>query len=272
MQLGYNVPDSLTKIRIAPHVCCSANSYYNISENYISMGSEWFNGNSSVPCCEDADVILHEYAHAIQQLFTKTGMATSYTEVLSVREGSADYWTTSYKRSLNPDNWAEFEIWVSMGIPERRLNVDRVYNPYLQPGYSGGVIWGSALMKIWEDLGRDITDQLFLEAHLIWGIEPFLKDAATAFMKADLNLYKGSHLCQIYARFQEHGLIDTNQIINTTSFVNQIVNSNKIVFSCSDLNAQDVTVQSGKLTLDAAGTTRIISDFKVDLGAQLEIK
>jgi hypothetical protein len=128
-------------------------------------------------------------------------------------------------------------------------------------------------MKIWGDLGRDITDKLFLESHLIWGYSPTLRDAATAFMKVDLNLYSGSHLCQIYSRFQEHGLIDTNQIIKTTSFVNQIVSTNKIVFSCSDLDVQDVRVEQGaRLTLDAAGTIIINGDFEIVLGAELEIK
>ena len=135
-------------------------------------------------------------------------------------------------------------------------------------------------MKIWGDLGRDITDQLFLEAHLIWGQSPSLQDGATAFMQADLRLYDGSHLCQIYSRFNEHGLIDTNQIedptsqiVHTANFADQIVNSNKIVFSCSDLYVEDVTVtDNAKLTLDAAGSTIIQGGFKVELGSSLEIK
>jgi len=114
---------------------------------------------------------------------------------------------------------------------------------------------------------------LFLETHLLWGIRPEMQDAATAFMQADLHLYNGSHLCQIYSRFQEHGLINTNEIINTTSFINQIVSTSKIVFSCSDLYIQNVKVQDGaKLTLDAAGTITIDSDFEVELGSELEIK
>ena len=56
------------------------------------------------------------------------------------------------------------------------------------------------------------------------------------------------------------------------NIIGKTINANTTIKSCGDINVQDVEVQSGKLTLDAAGTTKIISNFKVDLGAQLEIK
>jgi subtilisin family serine protease len=56
-------------------------------------------------------------------------------------------------------------------------------------------------------------------------------------------------------------------------FTNQTVTTNTTVTSCDDIIVQNVTVTNGaKLTLDAAGTTTIGSNFEVQLGSQLEIK
>jgi hypothetical protein len=57
------------------------------------------------------------------------------------------------------------------------------------------------------------------------------------------------------------------------NFANRTVTSNTTVTSCGDINVWNVTVTNGaKLTLDAAGTTTIGSNFEVQLGSQLEIK
>jgi len=278
LELGYNMPDGLKNFRIDPHGAWGdRNAYYSWPpNNNITLGSEYGSGyNTFVPAAEDADIIWHEYGHAIQWNLTPAGMSYS-GQTQSLQEGSSDYWATSYKRSLYPNYWEALCVWFDMDdlYVGRRTDLNWVYpTNYGYGGHNAGQIWSSALMKIWGDLGRDITDNLFLESHLIWGYSPTLRDAATAFMKADLNLYKGNHLCQIHTRFQEHGLIDTNQIVNTTSFVNQTVSANKIVFSCSDLNVQDVNVtNNAKLILDAPGSVKINSGFKMEPGTTLKIK
>lgn len=57
----------------------------------------------------------------------------------------------------------------------------------------------------------------------------------------------------------------------TVNFTDKIVTADTTVISCGDINVQNVTVNSGKLTLKAAGKVNIISGFKVQLGAKLEI-
>jgi len=57
------------------------------------------------------------------------------------------------------------------------------------------------------------------------------------------------------------------------NYANQTVTTNTTVTSCGDINVQNVKVQNNaKLTLDAAGTTTITSDFEVILGSQVDIK
>jgi hypothetical protein len=267
-QLGYNV-SGLNAIRVDPHGLSGAdNSHYVSSSNYLAFG------DGGVDDAEDADVIWHEYGHAIQNNLGMGNMSYS-GETMSLQEGSSDYWAVSQKRSLSSYNWGLFADWDGHNEfwAGRRADLNWVYPTDYVPGHNGGQIWSSALMKIWGDLGKDITDKLFLETHLIWGQSPSMRDAATAFIQADTHLYNGSHLCQIYTRFNQHGLIDSNIISYTTNFSNQNVTTNKIVISCGDINVQNVTVQSNaKLTLDAQGSTVITRDFEVKLGSELEIK
>jgi hypothetical protein len=59
----------------------------------------------------------------------------------------------------------------------------------------------------------------------------------------------------------------------TINLTNQTITTDAIFATCGDINVQNVTVTNGaKLTLDAAGSVNIISDFEVELGSQLEIK
>jgi len=185
LELGYNV-DSLKYLRVDPHGREGQyNAFYIPSKNYITLGG----GGKYVYLAEDADIIWHEYAHAIWYRFNPTqgtGSMPIRTETPSVKEGLADYWATSYKRSLYPNNWATYGLWGGMGDSTliRQIDLDLVYpDNYQVDGvmrmyeHSNGQILSAALMKIWGDLGREITDKLFLEAHLIWGEHPDMRPA-----------------------------------------------------------------------------------------------
>jgi len=304
LELGYEIPDHLKRIKIDPHGTEGRNAFYiQPFSNFILLGSSFGNrsGNAFVPAAEDADVIWHEYAHAIFWTFGANSIPFLSLPGITwaLFEGSADYWATSYKRSLYPNDWQAYARWFDMDhtpwIP-RRTDLDWVYPvDYYNASccHYRGQIWSSALMKIWGDLGRDTTDMLFLEAHLIWGLSPSIRDGAAAFIQADLHLFNGIHFCQLYSRFQEHGLIDPNWTLLTTSFVNQIVTTNTIAIGCSDLEVQSVTIANNatltlkangdinlqnvvvepgsKLILDATGKIHFGPGFKIELGAELKI-
>jgi len=59
----------------------------------------------------------------------------------------------------------------------------------------------------------------------------------------------------------------------TVNFTNQIVNTNRTVVSCSNLNMENVTVTNGAtLTIEAAGDVIFNGDFELQLGSEFEIK
>jgi len=210
--MGYDIP-GLWQIRADPHGANGEdNSYYMGSGNFCAFGE------GGVDDAEDAAVIWHEYAHAIQENIA--GM--TYTgETASLQEGCSDYWAASYLRSITDFNWRNLFIWDagktgpgdSYGVfwQGRRCDLDLRYpEDYdFQPGiiHKNGQIWSSALMHVQEDIGREITDNVFIQAHYLWGPSPGLQDAARALIQADSLLYQGVHTRTIIYWLEQYGLI-----------------------------------------------------------------
>lgn len=198
----------LGKLRVDPHgLRGKDDSHFSIVGNHIAFGE------GGVDDAEDADVILHEYEHAIQHHLT--GGMIYQGETMYVQEGSCDYWAASYSRAVNTYYWKHLFNWDGHNEywSGRVCDVDWVYGVTTLPdGAKGGQIWSSALMEIWGDLGKEITDKIFLEAHLRWGQAPSLRSAARAFVEAEYALYNGKYSAPIIKRFSNHGLYSNNYI------------------------------------------------------------
>ncbi|MBN2009654.1 hypothetical protein JW960_09955 [candidate division KSB1 bacterium] len=204
IELGYDEP-SQHQFKADPHGLNGAdNSHYMPSQNYVAFG------DGCVDDAEDADVIWHEHAHSFQENFDSSMVYLD--ETASLMEGCSDYWAASYSRYTNDFRWGDVFNWVGHNPcwEGRECDLDWHYSQLPINGsfwvHNDGQIWASALMKIWEDIGRDITDELFLESHYIWGTSPGFQDAAAAFITADQNIYNGAHLCTIISHFGFHGL------------------------------------------------------------------
>jgi Zn-dependent metalloprotease len=207
MELGFNIP-GLLEFQVDPHGLSGAdNSHYVPSGNYCAWGE------GGVDDAEDADVIWHEYGHAIQT--NTTGGMTYSGETMSLQEGASDYWAVSYKRSISEYDWYKVFSWDGHNPfwDGRLANLDWVYPDDYVSGHNGGQIWSAALMEIWEQVGREVTDKLFLQAHYIWGSGPGLQDAAEAFIQADRDLYGGTHLGVIVPVFDARGLVNGDDYI-----------------------------------------------------------
>ncbi len=223
MELGFS-DINLEAIEADPHGSYDDNSFYSPYGNFFVFGE------GGVDDAEDASVIWHEYAHAIQNHLSIVSF-TAGGETFSLLEGAADYWAGSYRRRLNSFDWPQLYLW-DAGIKSaagdttfwagRRCDLDWHYpeDYYLYDGtHQGGQIWSSALMNIWTDLGADITDALFLQSHYYWSERPGFVEAAESFIQADRDLYDGIHLPQITYWFDSHGFVDKNtylpQIVHT---------------------------------------------------------
>jgi PKD repeat protein len=158
-------------------------SSYSLSEGLLSFGE------GGVDDGEDVDVILHELGHGMHDWLTNGGLS----QVDGLSEGSGDYWANSYHRSLNVWDSSQAErAWVFHWDGHNEFFSGRTtdYGAHYPDGlidqiHTDGQIWASALMEIWEQLGRETTDKLFLEALSMTGSTSSQADAAFAFMSAD---------------------------------------------------------------------------------------
>ncbi|MDX1546481.1 MAG: T9SS type A sorting domain-containing protein, partial [Rhodothermales bacterium] len=202
-------PIQAAGVRANPHGLGDAdNSKYFASQNALAFG------DGGIDDAEDADVIWHEYGHALLQ-GSAPGLLAS-REGQALHEGWADYWAASYSRHLaetNPaydQNWRKVFSWDGNDTWNGRLvNREGVY-PDDQTGniYLDGLLWATTLMEIYDVVGRTVIDRLNLASHSYLASPVTFADAAEALIQADFDLYDGAHLAVLLDRLGAHGYVD----------------------------------------------------------------
>ncbi|MGJ5643029.1 T9SS type A sorting domain-containing protein [Formosa sp. S-31] len=154
-------------------------------------------GTGGVDDGEDADVIVHELGHGIHEWLIQSSI--SQKEGLS--EGFGDYWAQSYSRGLQKNNssrssksynnlfkWdGHNEFWSG-----RVTNYEAVYPEGLTGKvHKDGQIFATALMKIWEVLGKETTDKMVLEGLSMTTSETNQAEAALAIRQAGIDMGLG---------------------------------------------------------------------------------
>jgi Zn-dependent metalloprotease len=159
-------------------------SYYLPSTDQLSFGE------GCVDDAEDADVIWHELGHGIHDWLTNGNTSNL------IGEGNGDYWAQSYSRSLN--QWtsgnAAFQYMFNWDGNNscwsgRNTNYSGVYPGSLTGSiHTDGQIWATALMQIWDVIGREKTDKAFLEGLKLTNSATNQQNAARAVRQAAINM------------------------------------------------------------------------------------
>jgi hypothetical protein len=171
-------------------------------------------GKGGVDDAEDAEVILHEYGHAIQDAQqTPHGFGLS-TESGSIGEGFADYWAATVSQVVSPTpDPACIADWDSVsytsGTPHclRRVDRDLHYPGDLNGAvHHDGQIWSRALWDIRGALGNVKADRIILEAQ--FGMpDPTMPQLAAKTVATALALYGVPERNAALAAFQARGIL-----------------------------------------------------------------
>ncbi len=166
-------------------------------------------GTGGVEDAEDADVIVHEYGHALSHDANLTNIGN---ERRALDEGLCDYFATSYSKYMEEFRWQDMFTWD--GHNEfwngRNAATNKTYPADISPSiHANGEMWNTALMEIWDEIGRETTDKLMLQTLYALSPNMTLKNAAYEFIRSDSLMFGGSHFCQIYFPLLRRGLIDT---------------------------------------------------------------
>lgn len=207
------------------------NSVFLPNFNRIGFGSLYF-GDGGTDDAEDADLIVHEYGHAILEWIAPGTFSGGFgSEARAMGEGFGDYWAFSAHRAQraasgrDPYCFADWDARCWEDDPSqqcsyragsdclRRLDSTRTMAEYERiesPGaeHRNGTIWSSALREIHEQAGRETTDRIVIES--IFGVPPHPTFAMVAqrMIEADRLLHNGTNTSVICSAMMSRGILE----------------------------------------------------------------
>ena len=209
--LGFTTLSSLTVDADVHALNGNDNSMFSGSSNPPRL----FFGEGGVDDAEDADVIIHEYGHAIS--YRAAPNTNNGNQRQALDEGVGDYFAASYSRTIDTFGWQNIfswdghnEYWNGRDAATAKVYPDDLENNI----HLDGEIWASVLMQIWGDIGCDTTDKIVLESMFNWESQMDMSQAALLLFEADSVHYNGSHYCAIYKRLLQRGLVDDSYGLN----------------------------------------------------------
>lgn len=176
-----------------------------VNVNGSALDNSWFTpatgeitlGRGGVDDGEDADVIVHEYGHAVQD--DQLGGWGSGNNASGMGEGFSDYLASAIMTDFSaqifdPLCMGEWDA-VSFGLDcIRRLDGTKHYPEHWETGFfasphNNGEIWSAALWNAREVVGGDVMDTIVLEHHFALTTNPSVADAAAAVLNTADALY-----------------------------------------------------------------------------------
>jgi hypothetical protein len=168
-------------------------------------------GKGGVDDAEDAEVILHEYGHAIH--FSQNFVFGS-TEAGAISEGFGDYWAVTVSNLIAPTpdapcvaDWDAVSYTSSTPHCLRRIDADLHYPEDLTGSvHADGRIWSRALWDIRKALGHVQADTIILQGQFNFP-GTTMPDLARATVAAANQLYGRSTANKVQNAFVARGLL-----------------------------------------------------------------
>lgn len=256
-------------------------------------------GHGCVNDSEDADVILHEYGHAIHFNINRRW---SGGDIGAIGEGFGDYWAASHSynaangKTFHPEwmfSWdGHNECWGGRLLTRTnaKYNPTRIYSAHQSVTENGVTfqsdeLWSAPLFESMKALlaagkPRGNIDKIILEAHFGIGDNTRMPAMATAIVNAAKLLFPGdlSYANTFQAKFEAQNILGSVVVvgptINETEKNNSMAKANVVnvngtrvngtMNASIDLDYVQVTLPVGK-TLTAVMTPNPTSDYDLDL-------
>jgi Zn-dependent metalloprotease len=186
-------------------------------------------GSGGVDHAEDAEVILHEYGHSIQDntvsnVWGGTSIPHLYAGTAAMGEGFGDYWAcsiasahldqfgTKFGTALAEWAMADDEDVDNEGNPPSARSIvspDRYPQDVTGDDHKDGEIWSSTLWQIRSDLGATTTDKLVIMSHffVLSSKARFFDGAIAVLSAADALGFSQTHKAAIRNRFVQRGIL-----------------------------------------------------------------
>lgn len=205
------------------------NSFYDPATGEVSLGE------GGVDDGEDAEVIEHEYGHAVQDDQVPGFGATDQGGAMG--EGFGDYLAAALSNTFTPSptfdpciaEWDELGFGNPAEVPCLRRVDTGLTATQLGPGTSCdaevhcyGQAWSSALWTIREQIGGATADRLVIQSQ--FGLTPTsdFQDGSRALLAADAQLYGGLHDDLLRDVLSAHEVLDFERLDDTPADANPL--------------------------------------------------
>lgn len=221
-------------IGVHAHYLEFCNAFYDFANQSLHFGDGGCGFDADA--AEDADVIVHEYGHAIQDDQVPgwgIGLPLEAEQAWSMGEGFADFLTAAMFGDSCLGDWFSFG-----SACLREMENTAVYPADFEacrdgPGlpaeeHCGGLIWGGALWDLAQALGGDqhafdLALTLVVESHFMLSPVATFDEAASAIRLADVMLFGGAHAIGIDSVFAARG-ISTETGVSDFSYAYLVIN------------------------------------------------
>jgi len=191
--------------------------WYTQDQSFYSTGDDAVHfGDGGVDDGEDADIIAHEYGHAVQH---DQNACWGGGEMGAMGEAFGDYLAASFYAD---DGDVTFQASHAACVGEwdatsygsttppclRRVDGNKMYpTDLVGQVHADGEIWSRALWDIRTAIGGTTADQLVLEHHFTVPCNATMPDAANELIQADANLNAGVNEAAIRVAFCDRGIL-----------------------------------------------------------------
>lgn len=199
-------------IRVDPHGLSGADN-----SHYVPSGPRLAFGDGCVDDAEEADVIVHEYGHAIQD--NQAPGWQNGGEMAALGEGFGDYWSEAHTDRMGfTFNRGKVFDWDAGGLNNgspcwsgRRVDTAKKYPQDVSGSiHQTGEIWSGTLWDLRDAIGGDAADSVIIESHFF--VEPSgsfgFEDAGLALIQADSALTNGRYEADIRSVLIARGILE----------------------------------------------------------------
>jgi hypothetical protein len=203
-----------------------------------------------IPDAEDADVITHEYTHAMG--FYIAPNTIEGEERIGIDEGNCDIMAAIYSRKLSDYEWRTIFNWDGNQTWSGRttLNTKNYIDNYVNERYALSSIWSAAVTDFAEQIGLDTTTKLLFASMASYQTNMTIPTFAQLFIQADSILFNKQNAYIIKNSFFNRKLIPSLSINeNFDKSLIKILNSQGFASSNESLVVQIPSIDNFDITI-----------------------